>query len=79
MLITGWGRVRPEGPGSEVLLKAKVDLISRNKCKEMYGKDGGNVTDRMICASSPGKDTCQGDSGGILWFLLYDLFKILHT
>ena len=75
MLITGWGRVRPSGPYSEVLLKAKVDLIPRNKCKEMYGKDGGNVTERMICASSPGKDTCQGDSGGILWFPL-SLFKI---
>ena len=65
MLITGWGRKYSGGPLSNVLLKAIVDLVSRKKCKEMYGITG-DITERMICAASPGKDTCQGDSGGIL-------------
>ena len=76
MLITGWGRKYSGGPLSNVLLKAIVDLVSRKKCKEMYGITG-DITERMICAASPGKDTCQGDSGGIFDFHynLY-LFKI---
>ena len=69
MLITGWGGKYFQGPTSNVLLKAEVDLVSRKKCKEMYNKplngQTGDITERMICAASPGKDTCQGDSGGI--------------
>ena len=70
MLITGWGAKYSAGPTSNVLLKAVVDLVSRKKCKEMYKKPWNgqteDITERMICAASPGKDTCQGDSGGIL-------------
>ena len=71
MLISGWGAT-PNYPYSDVLLKAEVYLISRKTCEEMYriptGYSGktGNITEGMICAASPGKDTCQGDSGGIL-------------
>ena len=69
MLISGWGTTE-DFSYSDVLLKAEVDLIPRKKCEEMYSipelGQRGNITERMICAASPGKDTCQGDSGGIL-------------
>ena len=28
------------------------------------GFDENQITSRMLCASNPGKDSCQGDSGG---------------
>jgi secreted trypsin-like serine protease len=28
-----------------------------------------NITDNMICATAPGTDACQGDSGGWFYFI----------
>ena len=39
-----------------------VNTIGNTECDADYG--GGIIKDSMICAKAPGKDACQGDSGG---------------
>ena len=74
VVISGWGSTRQrnvsriQDPG--ILQKASVNIVKRKKCEEMYAVPNQNghtseITDRMICAASEGKDSCQGDSGGM--------------
>ena len=74
-LISGWGKIDSNGPKSDKLLKASVDLVPRSECASVYEEFGKTVTDNMICAARKGIDTCQGDSGGIK--LLIKLFYVL--
>ena len=69
MLISGWGKT-PKSSYSDILLRTEVDFIQRKYCEEIFripntSGQTGNITERMICAASPGRDACQGDSGGI--------------
>ena len=70
MLISGWGKT-PKSSYSDILLRTEVNFIPRKYCEEIFRKPNensgktGNITERMICAASPGRDACQGDSGGI--------------
>ncbi|KAH7086454.1 trypsin-like cysteine/serine peptidase domain-containing protein [Paraphoma chrysanthemicola] len=65
--VAGWGAVGERAPGSEVLRKVDVPIVSRATCRKNYSVD--RISDRMICAGVPagGKDSCQGDSGGPLF------------
>ena len=65
LMVMGWGRTSTMGPISPILLTAKLDYITNQECKGIYG---ANLIDRsMLCAhSSKGRDACQGDSGGPL-------------
>ena len=38
--------------------------MSNSECSGNYGYNSGDLTNQMICANNPGKDSCQGDSGG---------------
>ena len=69
VIISGWGKTQHDiGRPSKILQKAAVNIVSRKQCKKMYAKpfhgQTGEITKRMICAASKGKDSCQGDSGG---------------
>ncbi|CAG7725085.1 unnamed protein product, partial [Allacma fusca] len=35
-------------------------------CKRDYSRIGVDITENMICASAPGRSTCDGDWGGVL-------------
>lgn len=63
--ITGWGTTSEGGSTSPYLQMVQVPTITQEKCKDKY-KDS-TITDRMFCAGydEGGKDSCQGDSGGI--------------
>lgn len=61
--VMGWGDTFFQGPSSNVLLEAEVDIVSNSDCESAYP---GEITDNMVCASRAGKDSCQGDSGGPL-------------
>ena len=60
--VTGWGTLFEGGPQSNVLMGVDVNTIGNTECDADYG--GGIIKESMICAKAPGKDACQGDSGG---------------
>jgi trypsin len=49
-------------PAAAKLRWVQVNFIELTSCQEVYP----NVTNDVICASAPGKDSCEGDSGGPL-------------
>ncbi|XP_011702419.1 PREDICTED: venom serine protease-like isoform X2 [Wasmannia auropunctata] len=60
----GWGFLEFGGSKATKLQKVDLDVITYQKCKYYYA----NVNDNNMCTYSPGKDTCQMDSGGpLLW------------
>lgn len=60
----GWGILHHQGlKGSDILMEVKVSVWDISRCKAVYGRD---MTDRMMCAGTEGKGTCEGDSGGPL-------------
>lgn len=65
-VIAGWGTTSENGDESTVLKKAKVPILSNNRCKATGLK---GITSNMLCAGRVNKggiDSCQGDSGGPL-------------
>ncbi|XP_052739526.1 trypsin CFT-1-like [Bicyclus anynana] len=74
--VAGWGRVRPDRPGSSRILRhTYVRIINQEICTERYAQlqaqpgmeDMALVTPEMFCAGLldvGGQDACQGDSGG---------------
>jgi len=60
--VTGWGTLSLGGAQSDVLMGVNVTTIDNTECDNDYG--GGVIQESMICAKAPGKDACQGDSGG---------------
>ncbi|XP_067157826.1 serine protease 56 [Apteryx mantelli] len=64
--IAGWGSLYEEGPPAEVVMEARVPLLSQETCRGALGKE--LLTSAMFCAGylSGGIDSCQGDSGGPL-------------
>merc|ERR1712226_1297429 len=64
LTVMGWGTTSSGGSSSSVLLEVEVDAWSQTDCNAAYSPQGYPITDRMICAARPTKDSCQGDSGG---------------
>ncbi|KAM4041803.1 serine protease 56 isoform 2-T2 [Anomaloglossus baeobatrachus] len=64
--IAGWGSVYEDGPPSDVVMEARVPVLSQELCRSFLGKD--MLTSTMFCAGylTGGIDSCQGDSGGPL-------------
>lgn len=62
-LVSGWGRIRFQGPEATKLQKLEVPYVDRTKCKQ---SSRDHITRFMFCAGfeSEQKDSCQGDSGG---------------
>uniref|UniRef100_A0A6P4E226 trypsin n=1 Tax=Drosophila rhopaloa TaxID=1041015 RepID=A0A6P4E226_DRORH len=63
--VSGWGRTRTYGKGSDFLLETTVAIVDQNACRNSYY---GQITKEMICAAAPRKGVCNGDSGGPLVF-----------
>jgi len=64
-IVSGWGHHVFGGSNQlEQLMEVDVNTITNTKCKAAYSPS--EITDNMICASNPGKDSCQNDSGGPL-------------
>jgi len=62
--VLGWGLLEFGGAKSTTLQKVKLNVINLMKCKYYYPE----LTDNNMCTYTPGKDSCQMDSGGpVLW------------
>ncbi|XP_041706295.2 coagulation factor IX-like [Coregonus clupeaformis] len=62
-VVSGWGRMRFQGPEASILQKVEVPYVDRTECK---GSSAEQVSRFMFCAGyhSEQKDSCNGDSGG---------------
>ncbi len=61
-IVSGWGQVQSQrGQLSDDLLLVSVPIVERKSCSQRHG---GAVTETMVCAGAPGRDACEGDSGG---------------
>ncbi|XP_055486251.1 transmembrane protease serine 12-like [Leucoraja erinacea] len=65
--ISGWGARQADGPGSENLQEAELQLIPNWLCNHPNWYNG-IITSHMLCAGyeNGSVDGCQGDSGGPL-------------
>ncbi|KAJ8727469.1 hypothetical protein PYW07_001588 [Mythimna separata] len=66
-IVSGFGTTSYEGSSSEVLMAAKVSIVSQATCLRAYLRIA-TISSGMVCAgaSNPARDACQGDSGGPL-------------
>jgi len=64
--VVGWGKISYEGPLSDVLLEASVEIQENSVCAEPYTTVNHVVTDDMLCTYDDTKGFCSGDSGGPL-------------
>lgn len=64
--VAGWGNEKVDGPVHGTLHEAAIPVVTQEECNkpESYS---GVITDDLVCAGyqQGGKDTCEGDSGGI--------------
>lgn len=60
--VAGWGTTSYGGQTSTTLRRVTLDVIANADCtKAQY------VNNQKLCTYTPGKDTCQYDSGGPLY------------
>ena len=63
VVVTGWGTLMSGGSQPRLLHQAALTLLSPLACTSppsLYRED--MLTERMVCAASPGKDSCQVDT-----------------
>jgi secreted trypsin-like serine protease len=62
--VTGWGSLEFRGKPTPDLQQVDVPYVPSfgDSCGDYWG----DITSRMLCAGTGGKDSCQGDSGGPL-------------
>ncbi|XP_062559125.1 venom serine protease-like isoform X2 [Armigeres subalbatus] len=67
MEAAGWGSTDFGDPKSNVLLKVALPVIDPSQCTQTYP----NFAVTQLCTFATGKDTCQSDSGGPLFYTDY--------
>ena len=65
--VAGWGLI-DGGLDTDIPYLVTVESKSNMECASMYNVPHpilgtAEITDAMLCASAPGKDSCSGDSG----------------
>lgn len=67
--VVGWGDTTNSlGDFPFILQEVVLQVVSNTDCNAASAYNGG-ITDNMICAAAPGKDSCGADSGGPLMAL----------
>jgi len=69
----GWGMINTNSEASTMLREVDVSVITNEECNQINGtiynvdySFMGRITPNMMCTFTPGKDSCQRDSGGPL-------------
>uniref|UniRef100_A0A1Y9HDT9 Peptidase S1 domain-containing protein n=1 Tax=Anopheles funestus TaxID=62324 RepID=A0A1Y9HDT9_ANOFN len=62
--VTGWGLQSVPNSLPVQLQVVEVALIALDQCRSSWPVEW--ITEDMLCAGQPGRDTCGGDSGGPL-------------
>ncbi|XP_043468556.1 trypsin-4-like isoform X2 [Leptopilina heterotoma] len=69
-IISGWGHIKPGGPGSDKLRAVSVPKVELNQCRQKYLEGNLKLKEGEICYGYNNganvRDKCQGDSGGPL-------------
>jgi len=66
--VAGWGTLSEGGSQPSNLMKVDVHVWTNERCKNSYGSSApGGITNHMLCAADPNRDSCSGDSGGPLF------------
>lgn len=68
-IVTGWGSTDDDSPGSHVLLKVSLPILSSDKCEDAYSNTSPymKIWHKQFCAGGVlNMDSCTGDSGGPL-------------
>ncbi|XP_066995226.2 CLIP domain-containing serine protease B4 [Anabrus simplex] len=68
LVVAGWG-VTENGTSSPVQLKVNVPVVPLAKCSVIYQKIVQIGPSQLCAGGEKGKDSCNGDSGGPLFFL----------
>lgn len=63
---TGWGRTTNGGATSDVLRRARNNIITNAACSAVYGTAVVNAAVICIETNQSNQGTCHGDSGGVL-------------
>lgn len=61
----GWGTLEFGGPLSNRLQKVSLEVTNQSYCESAYPN---KITSGQFCTYTPGKDTCNSDSGGPLMY-----------
>ncbi|XP_065582909.1 venom protease-like isoform X2 [Artemia franciscana] len=59
---SGWGKLTSGGEFASILQEVNLKIVPQNDCSKVWR----SIKDQHICARAPGKDSCDGDSGGPL-------------
>lgn len=80
---TGWGLTEWDGEQSSVLMTVNLDMTPLSDCQKAYGNNAHGISkgilNSQVCAGSPGKDSCEGDSGGPLQLFPSDPYCMFHV
>jgi hypothetical protein len=64
--VTGWGKKLPVAGDipSATLVQVALNVLPPERCQHDLGATPEQIGDGVLCAGSPGRKTCHGDSGG---------------
>jgi hypothetical protein len=64
--VTGWGKKLPVAGDipSATLVQVSLNVLPHERCMQDLGATAGQLGDDVLCAGSPARKTCHGDSGG---------------
>uniref|UniRef100_A0A1B0GM84 Uncharacterized protein n=1 Tax=Phlebotomus papatasi TaxID=29031 RepID=A0A1B0GM84_PHLPP len=77
--VAGWGWTE-HNFGPDALQKVTLDVITLSSCRDTWTAD--NITSAKMCTLTTDKDTCNGDSGGSIFWTAPDnglLYSIAHV
>ncbi|XP_053696157.1 trypsin alpha-3-like [Sabethes cyaneus] len=63
-VVSGWGLTAPGGSSPIYLHAVDIPVVGQDACRNQWGAQ--RITDNMVCAGEPGRDSCNMDSGGPL-------------